>query len=348
MKYKEVININVGDIVAQDLNFHDRVLLEDGVVITEKLLDLLKKKGIKGLFIVEQNCSDNLTLLDNEKTKQLKKFFFTSLVEVGSEARYGFALHDLCTLNDVEEKFIRILSDEKVYDLIRRLDAHDHGTYLHSFDVFVLSAVITRDIPLENQMDFLTGCLLHDIGKLETPLSILNKPAKLSESEYIQIRNHTKDGYKLIQRLSFSRLVAQLSKSHHERLDGTGYPEKLTDIRLSEELKILMIVDVYSALTLNRSYRKAYSSSKAIDILLKERNKFKTKYIIDLMDMLKIYPENSYVYLSNGNIARIIDHRSIPYLPIIQINDDLEVRQMPTDLSIRAKSFIQWDDLKAN
>jgi HD-GYP domain-containing protein (c-di-GMP phosphodiesterase class II) len=108
---------------------------------------------------------------------------------------------------------------------------------------------------------------VHDVGKLQIPDSVLNKPGALDAEERKVIEQHPIYGHDLCARLGFMAPELRVIRSHHERLDGSGYPDQLDGAELSKAMRVLSIVDVYDALTTARSYRPAWSDAKAIDYL---------------------------------------------------------------------------------
>jgi HD-GYP domain-containing protein (c-di-GMP phosphodiesterase class II) len=108
---------------------------------------------------------------------------------------------------------------------------------------------------------------LHDIGKLVVPVSILEKPDKLSESEFQVIKSHPYYTKLILKQIEGIEDIAEWAGNHHERLNGKGYPEKLTEAQITREDQIIAIVDIYQALTEDRPYRKGYDCSTAIGIM---------------------------------------------------------------------------------
>jgi HD-GYP domain-containing protein (c-di-GMP phosphodiesterase class II) len=112
------------------------------------------------------------------------------------------------------------------------------------------------------------GGLLHDVGKLSVPNEILNKPSRLSDEEFAEIRRHPGAGRELLNELGgFSPLVLDLVERHHERLDGGGYPNRLGADDLDIAVRILTVADVYDALTADRVYREAWPAERALALL---------------------------------------------------------------------------------
>nr|WP_312579567.1 HD domain-containing phosphohydrolase [Sedimentibacter sp.] len=142
----------------------------------------------------------------------------------------------------------------------------------HSIKVAIFSYNFAKKINLSKEQCrniFMAG-LLHDIGKLKLDQSILNKKSKLSEEEFEYIKLHVNLGVQILKKYKVSESIYRIVEQHHESEDGTGYPNGFKGDYILIESKILRTADIYDALTSNRSYRKKYSSRKAIEIMIKE------------------------------------------------------------------------------
>jgi HD-GYP domain-containing protein (c-di-GMP phosphodiesterase class II) len=115
-----------------------------------------------------------------------------------------------------------------------------------------------------------TGALVHDIGKLSVPNSVLQKPGPLTDDEFALIKEHPLTGDHLLADLGFGNGVRQLVRDHHERLDGSGYPHGLSDSAISLDVRILSVCDVYDALISTRVYRDAWTHDRAVALLREE------------------------------------------------------------------------------
>jgi putative nucleotidyltransferase with HDIG domain len=115
-----------------------------------------------------------------------------------------------------------------------------------------------------------TGALVHDIGKLSVPDSVLKKPGPLTDDEFSLIRRHPESGDRLLAELGFGNDVRELVRGHHERLDGSGYPHGRSGLELALDVRILAVCDVYDALISTRVYREAWSHEQAIGLLRAE------------------------------------------------------------------------------
>ena len=123
-------------------------------------------------------------------------------------------------------------------------------------------------LPPARLRELATGGLLHDIGKLSVPDEVLKKPSALDDEEYAIVQKHAVWGDALLGRLGFSPRIRCLVRHHHERLDGTGYPDGATSLSL--ETRVLAVCDVYDALRSDRVYREAWVHERAIALLRDE------------------------------------------------------------------------------
>ena len=158
----------------------------------------------------------------------------------------------------------------RVHALLLRLAEKDGSTEGHTRRVATLAVQIGEQLqlPAARLRLLALGGLLHDMGKLAVPDAILNKPGKLTDEEFAVIKGHPVAGRELLNELGgFPELVLDLVESHHERLDGRGYPNKAAAAKLALEVRILTVADVYDALTADRVYREAWPIERALALL---------------------------------------------------------------------------------
>ncbi len=168
-----------------------------------------------------------------------------------------------------EEEFL----GGRVRALLTRLGEKDPSTEGHTRRVATLAVQIGERLGLpEGRLRQLAlGGLLHDMGKLRVPDEILGKPGRLTDEEFAAIRRHPSDGRALLSELGgFPALVLDLVESHHERIDGAGYPNRAPAAELDLEIRILTVADVYDALTADRVYRDAWPAERALALMVEE------------------------------------------------------------------------------
>jgi putative nucleotidyltransferase with HDIG domain len=169
-------------------------------------------------------------------------------------------------LVSAEEAFL----GSQVGGLMRLLAAKDEYTEGHTRRVALLAVAVGEELglPPARLRELATGGLIHDIGKLSVPDEVLQKPGALDDEEYALVQRHAVWGDSLAGRLGFSARVRLLVRDHHERLDGSGYPNGTTSLSL--ETRVLAVCDVYDALRSQRVYREAWSHERAFGLLRDE------------------------------------------------------------------------------
>lgn len=159
-------------------------------------------------------------------------------------------------LNSLENAYSHTLEA-----LITALDAREHETQRHSKRVSEYTLIIARElnVPEGELVDIDRGSLLHDIGKIGISDNILLKPTRLAEEEWIEIRKHPGIGCHILKGIDFLEEAAKLVLQHHEKYDGTGYPQGLAREEILLGARIFAVVDTFDAMTSDRPYRKALS-----------------------------------------------------------------------------------------
>ncbi|HEY0760587.1 MAG TPA: HD domain-containing phosphohydrolase [Acidisarcina sp.] len=152
------------------------------------------------------------------------------------------------------------------------VDAKSSFTYAHSIGVTRAAAMIAQQLGLapDRQRLVYRAALLHDIGKLQIPNSILDKPGKLDAGEWMVIREHPVVTQRILERISKFDQIARTASQHHERLDGSGYPHGLRGEHLSMEARVIAVADVYGALSEDRPYRAALGMEEIMSIMSKD------------------------------------------------------------------------------
>ncbi|MEN3279708.1 MAG: hypothetical protein V7607_848 [Solirubrobacteraceae bacterium] len=157
-------------------------------------------------------------------------------------------------------------------DLARLLEGRDSYTHGHSQRVARHALRIARalHVPSAEAERIWTAATLHDVGKLYTPREIINKPGRLTDAEFDVIKRHSVDGAAMLADVEGDPAIVAIVRSHHERLDGRGYPDGLAGDDIPLGARVIAVADTFDALTSTRSYRPAATHKRALDILRKE------------------------------------------------------------------------------
>jgi putative nucleotidyltransferase with HDIG domain len=154
--------------------------------------------------------------------------------------------------------------------LAAALDVREHGTGLHSHRVADYTIRLAGEMKITDPATLgvlWKGAMLHDVGKIGIPDSVLLKPGALSEEEWTVMRRHPDVGYELIRKFDFLREPAEIVLAHHEHYDGSGYPRGLSEDAIPLGSRLFAVIDVYDAITTTRPYHSPSSHSRALEIL---------------------------------------------------------------------------------
>jgi putative nucleotidyltransferase with HDIG domain len=162
---------------------------------------------------------------------------------------------------------IEVANDNTLLALAAALDVREHNTGVHSQRVADYTLRLAREAGVRDKdtLDvFWRGALLHDVGKIGIPDKVLLKPGKLSDEEWVVMRNHPEVGARMLREIEFLRGPSEIVLSHHEWYDGAGYPRKLKGAEIPLGARLFAVIDVYDALTTDRAYHTARSHTDAL------------------------------------------------------------------------------------
>jgi putative nucleotidyltransferase with HDIG domain len=231
---------------------------------------------ISGLIEYEENGEKKiLQPHDSYTIKGLKKpIYFQAITEV----TYLWVIN--------EPTFHNISDDiHSLRDLIADAEKKDPYTFKHSERVAQYAVKIAKKLNLTKDQlkDLYFASELHDIGKVKVPEEVLNKPGKLTKEEFELIKKHPSDGVELVKNTGYRHLES-IIEQHHERLNGSGYPNGIKENEILLEAKIIAVCDTFDAMTEDRAYRKAFTAQFAIDELKKLSDSQYDKQIVDALE----------------------------------------------------------------
>lgn len=207
---------------------------------------------------------------------------------------------------------------------LARIRAKDAYLMEHSMNVAILLANFGRYLGLERSVlkELTLGGLLHDVGKIMTPDEVLNKPGKLTDEEFGVMRQHVVHSYDILSNTAgITPTMLEVAANHHERLDGTGYPQRLKGDQLSLYTRMSGIVDVYDAVTADRVYKQGMQPTQAFRVLLKGINQhFDAELVTKFIKCMGVYPVGTLVQLSNQRLAVVMQrNEQQPLKPMVKV-----------------------------
>ena len=246
-----------------------------------------------------------------------------AITSMFQEARMGKALNADDALPIVEEISSSVLRNPGALIGLARLKNKDDYTYMHSVAVCALMVSLARQLGLDEEQTRQAGLagLLHDVGKMMIPLEILNKPGKLTDEEFTIIKSHPSEGYKmLLEGQGVGDIALDVGLHHHEKIDGSGYPDRLTDKQISLFAKMGAVCDVYDAVTSNRPYKNGWEPAESIRKMAEWKGHFDLVVFQAFVKNIGIYPIGSMVKLSSNRLGVIIEQTEKSLLtPIVKV-----------------------------
>ncbi len=209
------------------------------------------------------------------------------------------------------------------------LKDYDDYTFTHMVNVSILTMGQARAVGIEGALlrEFGLGALMHDIGKVRTPLEILNKPDKLNDAEFEIMRRHVVDGAEILRATpDIPALAPVMAFEHHMRLDGSGYPFGIKRQTLNLGTMLCSISDVYDAMRSQRKYQQAFPTDRILEVLRRNDGvQFDQHLVRRFSQLVGIYPVGNLVKLDTGEVAVVLKvHAPDPHRPKVKVVLDRE------------------------
>ena len=351
---------------------------KEGRIPNTAIIEQLKDKGIKEVYIdtdrgIDEEDAFTLEEVEQQNEGKLQKAGALSMdsagtVSVEEELIRANKLQDKAksimtgVLSDV--KFGKPLETEAFDDLangmidsvirnhnalacLGRIRAKDTYLMEHSINLAVLMGIFAKSMSIDRDtmQQVMVGALLHDIGKIMVPDNILHKPGKLDDDEFARMKQHVVFSRDLLKNTpGIQPLTIDVAAQHHERIDGSGYPEGLTGCQICREGKMVAITDVYDAITADRCYHKGLAPTVALKKLLEwSGTHLEESLVHTFIRSMGIYPVGSLVMLESGRLAVVIEASEKDQTrPIVKVIYHARLKQfIPTEVIDLSKPVSQ-------
>lgn len=361
MRLVNIFEISPDDYIAKNIfSASGSLLIKAGTPVSVKAITTLNNNKIYSVYVTDEltekiinelNLGEDFELKDvidpnlRRVFNQTMKEQFDAFKKSKGIGRYSDSgLDFIDNIAGIAKKIVEelMMAKEPSVSLsdIKHMDVYD---YEHSVNTAVLSVLTGLNMGFSEQdlIYLAQGALLMNIGNEFIIDQIKNKPEHLTPEELSLLRRHTEIGREILSdRTSLNAYVKNIVLNHHERMNGSGYPRGLRGDEIDKYSKIVMIADVYDAMTSDRSHRKAYSPNEAIEYLMGATQLYDYTSLIAFTRNIVPYPVGEFVALDNGDIGLVIgNNRHLPLRPLVRVTEGLHINQL-VDLAVNTNMVI--------
>ncbi len=369
MRRVSTADLMPGMITAEDVyDYNNQLILPRGLVLTDKTITKLEFYSIINVRIEDGKAEEEVSVSEpepasepavsnsegvsySERVKKSPQFIefkqrfeeevpkFRGLLDSVAKGNKPISVDNMMKCFDnilgADEGYLN------VFDMLHNMRQYDDMTYVHSMNVALICNVFAHWLKMsEDEIRLATACgLLHDIGKIVIPETVIKKPAKLTDQEFSLVKKHTLEGYNILRHNGAAEPIMNAALMHHERCDGSGYPFGIRNAKIDPYAKMVAIADVYDAMTSARVYRGPMCPFTVIEIFETEGlQKYDTRFIMTFLENIVNTYMLQRVRLSDGREGDIVFiNRSALSKPTIKTHDGsfIDLSSYP-DLSIEA------------
>lgn len=356
MKMVPVQYLQVGDKLGKPIwNDSGNVLVCAGTSLTSKMIQRLIELGVQTVFIQDPLLSDihiQDTVTEETRQRSLQTIYLTyqQMMEAKRWSR-GFSVGKLGErFREMMKDILYEIQSQPVVMLhLSSMYSKSHYLYDHSVNVGIYAAAlgVAMGLKTDQLLELGVGAMLHDVGKIQVDVEILEKPSGLTDAEFDEMKKHTLYGYDFLRsQPDLPLLVAHCALQHHERLDGSGYPRGIKSDEIHLYGRIIGIVDSYDAMVTNRVYRKAFLPHEALEMLYASTNQYDLEIMNTFRNHLIIYPVGMSVKLSTGYHGVVVDTNSNhPHRPIVRILcNEIKEKVTPYEIDLSSQLSVMITD----
>lgn len=324
-----VRKLQEGDVLAKPIvGINGMMILGQGTQLTPYYIKRLIERGVNKVHIEQERVTKPAIKTGYQMPRRNRDFiykatmtrvntFMTTSVELSTwkQARLEHLLR---------QAMVDILAQPKAVELLFSLYEYDPYLFAHSLNVAIWSGLMgmERAYNSAQMLELTLGALLFDIGMTRMPVDIVQSDGVLSKDQWLKMKEHTSIGYHIMLGVEgMPQLSAECALQHHERFDGSGYPQRLPGKGITEYAQIVSLADCYDALISSRRHRGAYKVQEAIEFMFAAGNYyFDAELIRDFLRPIIAYPLSSILTLSSGQIGVVSSYRSaIAHRPVVRI-----------------------------
>ncbi|WP_432776419.1 HD-GYP domain-containing protein [Brevibacillus gelatini] len=329
-----------------------KVLLGTGMQLTERLISGLQRSGIDAIYIDDPRTED--IVVEDVIRPQTRQVAVEVIEKTIKQITNSNKLARKISLKEMglhfQQAFSSILDDlmqnEQMVGHLTTISSHSPSLYHHSVNVSVLATAVGMSLGYNRTqlMNLGIGAMLHDIGKVSLPEELLQKKERWNAEEQELAKQHTTLGFNLLRKQpDISLLSAHICLQHHERLNGSGYPQGLVGKQIHEFAQIVGLCDIYDSLTSPRPWRKRYMPQDAVEYLLGSGGHLFELHLVNaFIKHIAIFPIGSSVVLNTGEtgvVSRV--DPDYTHRPTVRILKDGRGNDVVTPYDLNLKENIK-------
>jgi len=296
-----------------------------------------------GRVTIEQRVEGSLT--DMATIKRLYSDAVSAAVDVWDSAQSEGRPDPTVARTMIDGLAQAVAQNRTALLALTTLKNYDNYTFTHMVNVSILTMGQARGLGIDGPLlrEFGLAALMHDIGKVRTPIEILNKPDKLTDDEFTIMKRHVVDGAEILRMTpDVPALAPVVAFEHHLRTDGSGYPGGVTRPSLNVGTMLCSIADVYDAMRSQRTYQQSFPTDRILAVLKRsDGRQFDQHLVRRFVQLIGIYPAGTLVRLNTGEVAVVLKvYAPDPYRPNVRILINTEGKRLdlPYDLNLWEKS----------
>lgn len=341
MIFLNIENVKPGMLLGKSISFNNQILLTEETQLTDSYISRLKELGVSGVYISnrigrELEIHDVITKETRMKTFRLVEHTLTKVKQPKDiSSSLSKAIREV-----IYTIITELLASKTLTINLYTIRTFSNYIFHHSINVSLFSLIIgiAKGYDEKRLLQLGVGALLHDLGKLQISPKILDKPDRLTREEFEEIKRHPQLGYTILRESGeFDYTATSILYQHHEKLDGSGYPNQLKGDAIYDYAKIVAIADIFDAITSSRVYNKAMPNHEAIEILLAYASCELDKNLVGLfLEHIPAFPLGTFVHLNNASKGVVIaQNKGLPLRPLLLIVEEggREVRPYECNLA---------------
>ncbi|MBQ2823876.1 MAG: HD-GYP domain-containing protein [Oscillospiraceae bacterium] len=342
MVFVKTEDLAAGMCIARNINFYDSSnktaqTFEAGRKLTDVAITQLRTSNVDGVYVDTVKSEVRMISSINQQIRSEAISGIHSLADNFMNSEKGVQKGDVESISNTAQNLIDSLSSHKdILVNIADIKMYDDYTYHHSLSVAIMALAIGIELGFPNNMlnELGVAGLLHDVGKVSVPIEIITKPGRLTKEEFEVVRMHpVYAAQHLKERNLVNDNIFKGIIQHHEKMDGTGYPYKLSGKQIHPYARILAVADVYDALTSNRPYRIPNPPNEAIEFIMAgNETHFDEQIIRAFLRKVAPFPVGAKVKLSNGENATVLkNYPDAPLRPMVSVTDSAKCYNLYMD-----------------